>query len=176
MTEPMTLEEAIAACPIIPCNYEGETLTMLPVNVARTLKAHAERTVAARSGEPQEVTSIRALAQYSDMRWDMMIDRRGAEVIVAYLDTLTAERDAARAKVAAFQATYKIAAESGEGLLAVGERLIELTGERDRLAACVERVRGWRDEWLNEDPAYCAVEREVTDVLRRQFDRALEGA
>jgi len=75
----MTLEEAVAACPIIPCNYESETLTMLPVNVARTLKAHAERTVEARSDEPEAVKRLREAPV-----WHLVTD---------YIDTITAERD-----------------------------------------------------------------------------------
>jgi hypothetical protein len=38
----------------------------------------------------------------------------------------------------------------------------------------VASVKKLRYEWLNDDPAYCEVERSVIDVLRRQFDKVLE--
>jgi hypothetical protein len=64
--------------------------------VDATLKAHAERTGAARSGEPEEVAAIRYVAKYHDMRRDVQLDRLGAMNVVEYLDTLTAELAALR--------------------------------------------------------------------------------
>jgi hypothetical protein len=85
--------------------------------------------------------------------------------IRARLDTLTVELNEAREDVSAHKRL-------------LDDMLTDyrtMRADRNRLAACVERVREFRDKWLNEDPSYCAIEREVTDVLRRQFDRALDG-
>jgi hypothetical protein len=100
--------------------------------VDATLKAHAERTIAARSGEPEEVAAIRYVAKYHDMRRDVQLDRLGAMNVVEYLDALTAELAAARQEFAEWLDAF------GKGL----ETHAEVVADRERLAAMVERVRG----------------------------------
>jgi hypothetical protein len=122
--------------------------------------------------EPEEVAAIRYVAKYHDVRRDMQLDRRGAMNVVAYLDTLTAERDAAREELTRIDAARE--AVNGVDVSDVIARVIRrpcesaspcgLTGQEawalyfwgwneeqaakmaemecDRLAACVERVRG----------------------------------
>jgi len=86
MSEPMTLDEAVRV-------METATIYARGTEASRayaTIRAHAERTVEARSDEPEAVKRLREAPV-----WHLVTD---------YIDTITAERD--------------------------------------RLAACVERVRG----------------------------------
>ena len=77
MTKPMTLEEAVCA---------WRTVSRFPsqVNLAvvvETLAAHAERTIAARSGEPE---AVRAFRDPNTRSWSH------AEEVCQYIDRLTA--------------------------------------------------------------------------------------
>jgi hypothetical protein len=113
MTEPMTLEEAVRVLreqrdfalddtqrhPSLAQWFAERTQAIALV------ATHAERTIAARSGEPEAVTRLHAT------------DSSDAREVSIYIDTLN---------------------------LTCGELMMQrdtLTADRDRLAACVERVR-----------------------------------
>jgi hypothetical protein len=66
--------------------------------VDATLKAHAERTVAARSGEPDAVTRLHATDSADAREVSIYIDTLNLTCaeLLEQRDTLTAERDAAR--------------------------------------------------------------------------------
>jgi hypothetical protein len=155
MTEPMTLEEAVRLYRDEP-NMDEFTWQ----HVRRVLFQHAERTVAARSGEPLGVREIRVRA----VRQPPTVKFSALRETVEYIDTLTAELAAANAsyqEVATIYAeldekygiaiaelaaareerdAYKRAkAENDDRFM--GER-DDARADRDRLAACVERVRG----------------------------------
>ena len=116
MSEPMTLEEALAI-------YYRASATKAEIDDAYgVLVAHAERTVAARSGEPEWLTTTR-------MTRFLPRDRK-AEAL-AYIDTLTAELAAARQEFAEWLDASRTALDAHAAVVA----------DRDRLAACVERVR-----------------------------------
>jgi hypothetical protein len=112
MSEPMTLEEAVRVLreqrdfalddtqrhPSLAQWFAERTQAIAIV------AAHAERTIAARSGEPEAVTRLHAT------------DSSDAREVSIYIDTLN---------------------------LTCGELMMQrdtLTADRDRLAACVERV------------------------------------
>jgi hypothetical protein len=57
------------------------------------------------------------------------------EEAVTLIDTLTAERDEAREELATFHATMQTILDAKEALV------VTARADRDRLAACVERVR-----------------------------------
>jgi hypothetical protein len=129
MSAPMTLEEAVR-------EVQADGFGMCSPAARAALLAHAKRTIAARSGEPEEVAAIRYVAKYHDMRRDVQLDRLGAMNVVEYLDTLTAELAAARAERDAYK---RAKAENDDRFM--GER-DDARADRDRLAAMVERVRG----------------------------------
>jgi hypothetical protein len=104
-----------------------------------TITRDAERTVAARSGEPK---SVQAFRDPYNRSWSH------AEVVCQYIDTLTAERDAARAErdewVERGNCAHNMYVETQE-------RLDAAIADRDHLAACVERVRevAGGDQWFH---------------------------
>jgi hypothetical protein len=114
MSAPMTLEEAVR-------EVQADGFGMCSPAARAALLAHAERTVAARSGEPEWLTTTR-------MTRFLPRDRK-AEAL-AYIDTLTAELAAARQEFAEWPDAF------GKGL----ETHAEVVADRERLAAMVERV------------------------------------
>jgi hypothetical protein len=124
MSAPMTLEEAVR-------EVQADGFGMCSPAARAALLAHAERTVAARSGEePEGVRKIRQAAAgggYPSPR----VQQWYAEAAL-HIDALTAELDAARQEFAEWLDAF------GKGL----EAHAEVVDERERLAAMVERVRG----------------------------------
>jgi len=115
MSEPMTLDEAVRV-------METATIYARGTEASRayaTIRAHAERTVEARSDEPEAVKRLREAPV-----WHLVTD---------YIDTLTAERDAARERSEYWKAEHA----------AANEVIDTLRADRDRLAACVERATEW---------------------------------
>jgi hypothetical protein len=212
MTEPMTLEEAVRVTFPIPHRKKGVSgmLATVPMDALCVLRAHAERTIAARSGEQEEVRHLRDSA--CELTADEMIvyyTTREVRAVLAHLDTLTAERDAARQEFAewldasrkALDAHAEVVAErdaARESLRRLADDVMRcidaswrphhgreygahlgnilaefvggLTADRDRLAACVERVRGLANdaaEWSERDERVMLL---VSDILA-----ALEG-
>jgi len=106
--------------------------------------AHAERTVEARSGEPEAVKRLREAPV-----WHLVTD---------YIDTLTAERDAARERSEYWKAEHA----------AANEVIDTLRADRDRLAACVERVRGCEQDMhaqASKDIRLAGFACALTDIL-----------
>jgi len=133
MSEPMTLDEAVRV-------LETATIYARGAEASRayaTIRAHAERTVEARSDEPEAVKRLREAPV-----WHLVTD---------YIDTITAERDALvraidDAMVSAHIGVFNPGDDPKDAInkLAVYEQGVGeyfVKAERDRLAACVERVK-----------------------------------
>jgi hypothetical protein len=100
------------------------------------------------------------------------------EEAVTLIDTLTAERDEAREELATFHATMQTILDAKEALV------VTARADRDRLAACVERIKSlptW-DTWNFEPGAeqtgfpLSDTERNGSFVSSADILAALEGA
>jgi hypothetical protein len=158
MTKPMTLEEAVRVfrdyIEIVSSSRDSDLHRAEDV-----LLAHAEATLAAREGEPEGVEIVRWIAG-SNTTSDMAasIDFGSLRETAKHIDTLTAERDAAREErdflVEEYERALRIeprgfAHAAGHIYNAISNAQFEanwkqsetIRADRDRLAACVERVR-----------------------------------
>jgi hypothetical protein len=186
MPESMTLEEAVRA---VRDTAEHQHTQAVAFDVILT---HAERTIAARSGEPSVVDLARAIAEANDgacLTHDELVE------LLYVFDTLTAERYAAREWAEQCQLERDTANDNAQNLLNEWQQLeaerdaareevrradiaTRWTAEeadraftdRDRLAACEERVRGVAEAYRSRDGGARA-QRFASDILA-----ALEGA
>jgi len=150
MTEPMTLEEAVRVLHDVRnvVRANGTVDRDLLNRAEDAVFAHAERTVEARSVEPEEVRAFRdpntrswshaeVVCQHIDRltaanefaRREWAIWEAKACQLQARIDEVEAERDAVREKKLAQLRALRAEQESAR-----------LREDRDRLAACVERV------------------------------------
>ena len=141
MSEPMTLEEALAT-------YYRASATKAEIDDAYgVMVAHAERTVAARSEEEPDGLEnyLKHMRAYGE--------GTGLHTVAMWVDTLTAERDAAREERDEAQRNYEgacrtvalmFAAATGDGnsgpTRGVVEDVADLKVDRDRLAAELDAV------------------------------------
>jgi len=97
-----------------------------------------EHTATPRSGEPEEVVNVRAALARGEVS---VSDAVVLHPVLAQLDTVTAEREAA-CEDAHAQRMRALRAE---------QESARLREDRARLAACVERVRGMEGQALDDD-------------------------
>jgi hypothetical protein len=111
-----------------------QTLTRQRAAAHAALLAHAERTVAARSVEPDELRAIREFADKDSV----------VQVALDHIDHLATRLAEVEAQLAD---TRDAESRCWARLGAVAQQVTDLRADRDALAACVERVRGMRDKY-----------------------------
>jgi len=160
MTEPMTLEEAVRA---VRDTAEHQHTQAVAFDVILT---HAERTIAARSGEPEAVTRLHATDSSDAREVSIYIDTLNLTCgeLLEQRDTLTAERDAAREWAEQCQLERDTANDNAQNLLNEWQ---QLEAERD---AARQEFAEWLDASRKALDAHAEVVAELA-AAREELDR-----